>query len=165
MLRHARAGLVAAGFLLVVATTGSALAESTFVFGFVNAVPSGTHVSGARVEAVGVIDGSGRPVVDITEEPPLGYSLFSVPSGEQLLRVSGNCLDTTDDPVTVPPRGLQHDISVVNRSLPGVGDCVPFAHAFVLPGVLGAAGAQPPRDALGRQAVLGVVALRRQLRR
>jgi hypothetical protein len=128
MLRHTRAGLVAAGFLLVVGTTGTALAQSTFVFGFVNAVPSGTHVSGALVQAVGLVDFLGRPVFDVTEEPPLGYSLFSVPPGEQLLRVSGNCLETTDDPITVPPQGLQHDIPVVNRSLPGIGDCIPFAH-------------------------------------
>ena len=42
--------------------------------------------------------------------------------------MSGNCLDTTDDPITVPSEGLQHDISVVNRSVAGVGDCLPFAH-------------------------------------
>jgi hypothetical protein len=128
MVTHRRTGLAAAGFVLALGITAAARADDTFVFGKVVAVPSGTHVSGARVEAVGVIDFFGRPVFDISEEDPLGYDLFSVPIGEQVLRVSGNCLDTTDDPITVPEEGLQHDISVVNRSVAGVGDCLPFAH-------------------------------------
>jgi hypothetical protein len=128
MFRNAWRGSAAAGLLLATGVAGPALAQTTFVFGKVSAVPSGTHVSGARVEAVGVLDFFGNPVFDITQEDPIGYSLFDVPTGEQVLRVSGNCLDTTDDPVTVPPEGLEHDIPVVNRSLPGVGDCLPFAH-------------------------------------
>ncbi len=130
MFRHARAGSVAAGLLLAMGIAGPARAEITFVFGTVSAAPSGSPVSGARVEAVGVVDFFGNPVVDVTESFPGGafYFLFSVPSGEQLLRVTGNCLDTTDVPVTVPPDGLRQDISVVNRSLLGVGDCLPFSH-------------------------------------
>jgi len=115
-----------AGLLLAAGLAAPALAQNTFVFGFVSAVPSGTPVSGARVDAVSVVDFFGNPVFDITQESGI-YSLFSVPSGERLLRVSGNCLDTTDAPVTGPPEGARRDIAVVNRSLPGVGDCLPFA--------------------------------------
>lgn len=127
MLRHARGWSVAAGLLLATGIARPALADTTFVFGFVTAVPSGTLVSGARVDAVGVVDFFGRPVFDSTQENGI-YSLFSVPTGEQLLRVTGNCLDTTDAPVTVPPGGVRQDLPVVNRSLPDVGDCLPFAH-------------------------------------
>jgi hypothetical protein len=124
-----RTGLAAAGFLLAMGIAGSALAvDNSSIFGRVIAEPAGTPVSGARVDAVGVVDFAGRPVFDITLDSIFFYFLFPVPSGEQLLRVSGNCLETTDVPVTVPPDGLEQDLSAVNRSLPGVGDCLPVAH-------------------------------------
>ena len=130
MFKHSRAGLLVAGLLLAVGSARPALAVNTFVFGVVSATPSGTLLSGARVDAVGVVDFFGRPVFDVTGDGPSSlYSLFSVPIGAQVLRVSGNCIDTTDVPIVAPPEGLRQDISVVNRSLPGVGDCLPFAHA------------------------------------
>jgi len=128
MFTRRHTGFAAAGFVLALGVAATARADTTFVFGKVVAVPSGSHVSGARVEAVGVVDFFGRPVFDITEEDPIGYSLFDVPVGEQLFRVSGNCLDTTDETIEVPSAGIEHDFSVVNRSLAGVGDCLPFAH-------------------------------------
>src|SRR5215813_1410024 len=85
MFIHARAGSAAAGLLLAMGIAGPAVAQTTFVFGKVVAVPSGSHASGARVELVGVLDFFGRPIFDITDEDPLGYSLFSVPVGEQVL--------------------------------------------------------------------------------
>jgi len=123
-----RTGLAAAGFVLAMGVVGPALADESSIFGRVIAEPSGTPVSGARVDAVGVVDFAGRPVFDITRDAIFFYFLFPVPSGDQLLRVSGNCLETTDVPVTVPPDGLDQDLSVVNRSLAGVGDCLPIAH-------------------------------------
>ena len=83
MFRYPRAASVAAGLMLAVGLAGHARAEDTFVFGFVTAVPSGTQVSGARVDAVGVVDFFGRPVFDITSDSRFPfYDLFGVPSGE-----------------------------------------------------------------------------------
>jgi hypothetical protein len=128
MCTRIRTGLAAAGFLLAMGSAGPALAISdTSIFGNVIAEPSGTPVSGARVDAVGIVD-SGHPVFDITRDAVFFFFLFPVPSGDQLLRVSGNCLETTDVPVTVPEDGLDQNLSADNRSLLGVGDCLPFAH-------------------------------------
>src|SRR5262249_35560549 len=123
-----RTGLAAASFVLAMGIAGPALADESSIFGTVIAQPSGTPVSGARVDAVGVVDFRGRPVFDITPDSIFFYFLFPVPIGDQVLRVSGNCLETTDVPVTVPPDGLDQALPVVNRSLQGVGDCLPIAH-------------------------------------
>lgn len=138
MFTHARAGSVMIGLLLAIGLVGPAIADpvgDNFVSGVVTATPSGSPVFGALVEAVGVVDFFGQPVSDDTRADG-SYVLFSVPAGEQVLEVTGNCLDTTDAPVTVTPIdfddpstfGVDRDIAVVNRSLPGVGDCLPYAH-------------------------------------
>jgi hypothetical protein len=138
MFMHAREGSVVAGLLLAIGIVGPAMADpigDNFVSGVVTAVPSGSPVFGARVEPVGVLDFSGRPIFDDTGANG-SYVLFSVPAGEQVLRVTGNCLDTTDEPVTVTSIdfddpstfGVERDIAVVNRSRSGVGDCLPYAH-------------------------------------
>ena len=140
MFRHARVGSAAAGLLLAMGVARPVMADpadtfpNNFVTGVVAAVPSGSPVFGARVEAVGISDFEG-PVVDETGADG-SYALFDVPAGEQVVRVSGDCLDTTDASVTVTPIdadvlstfGVDLDISVVNRSVAGTGDCLPYPH-------------------------------------
>ena len=140
MFRHARIGSAAAGLFLAMGIARPVMADpadvfpENFVSGVVTAVPSGSPVFGARVEAVGVTDFEG-PVVDETAADG-SYALFLVPAGEQVVRVSGDCLDTTDASVTVTPIdadvlstfGVDLDISVVNRSVAGTGDCLPYPH-------------------------------------
>jgi len=140
MFRHARIGSAAAGLLLAMGIARPVMADpadtfpNNFVTGVVAAVPSGSPVFGARVEAVGISDFEG-PVVDETGADG-SYALFDVPAGEQVVRVSGDCLDTTDASVTVTPIdadvlstfGVDLDISVVNRSVAGTGDCLPYPH-------------------------------------
>jgi len=124
--------------LLETIVTGTALAQpagDNFVSGVVTAVPSGSPVFGARVEVEGVLDFFGRPIADDTGSDG-SYVVFSVPVGEQVLKVTGNCLDTTRAPVTVTPIdfndpstfGVDRDIAVPNRSVSGVGDCLPYPH-------------------------------------
>ena len=140
MFRHARVGSAAAGLLVAMGIARPVMADpadtfpNNFVTGVVAAVPSGSPVFGARVEAVGISDFEG-PVVDETGADG-SYALFDVPAGEQVVRVSGDCLDTTDASVTVTPIdadvlstfGVDLDISVVNRSVAGTGDCLPYPH-------------------------------------
>src|SRR5262249_43344104 len=136
MFRNALRGPAAAALLLAIGIARPAMADpadtfpDNFVSGVVTAVPSGSPVFGGRVEAVGVTDFEG-PVVDVTGANG-SYVLFLVPVGEQVVRVSGDCIDTTDAPVTVTPidfdvlstLGIHLDIPVVNRSVAGAGDCL-----------------------------------------